>query len=87
MNDRIKWGMIILLLTAGMVASYYYSDMAWALRVTGWIVLGCVLAAIAMQTASGQQFWAFAKDARAELRKVVWPTRPETIQTTAIVVV
>ena len=38
------------------------------------------------ELAKGQAFFALAKEARAEIRKVVWPTRQETTQTTLIVV-
>ena len=71
---------------AGLWANYHYSEIDWALRLAGWIVLGCFIFAIASQTALGRQIWTFAKDARGELRKVFWPTRQETVQTTLIVV-
>jgi len=43
--------------------------------------------AVSMTTIKGRRAWNFVKDARVEVRKVVWPSRPETIQTTFIVVV
>jgi preprotein translocase subunit SecE len=42
---------------------------------------------VALQSAQGQALWRFAQAARVELRKVVWPTREETIQTTIAVLV
>ena len=42
-------------------------------------------AAIALQTAKGRGIWTFFSDAKVEVRKVVWPSRQETIQTTLIV--
>lgn len=84
--DRLKWTLIVVLIAAGIWANYRYAEIDWALRFAGWIVLACVLLAIASQTAGGARMWRFAKDARAELRKVVWPTRQETVQTTLIVV-
>ena len=42
---------------------------------------------IALQTTKGAAFWALVKGSRTEIRKVVWPTRQETVQTTMIVVV
>lgn len=51
------------------------------------IVLVLVAGVVAAQTAKGKAFIAFAKDARTEVRKVVWPTRQETMQTTLIVIV
>jgi preprotein translocase subunit SecE len=52
------------------------------------VVAGAGLAiAIAMQTEKGRQVWGFFQDAQTEVRKVVWPTRDETIQTTLIVII
>jgi preprotein translocase subunit SecE len=49
-------------------------------------VLAVVAGAVALQTTRGQAFFELAKEARIEIRKVVWPTRQETTQTTLIVV-
>jgi preprotein translocase subunit SecE len=51
----------------------------------GLLVVSGGAAAIALQTAPGRALWEFIADARMEVRKVVWPTRQETIQTTLIV--
>jgi preprotein translocase subunit SecE len=83
--DRLKWGLIAVLIVAGIWANQHYSQVDWSLRLVGWILLACLVLVVALQTAIGQRLWGFAKDARIELRKVVWPTRPETIQTTVIV--
>ncbi len=85
--DSLKWIFILLLIVAGIYANEHYSDVAWALRAAGGIVLAAILAPIVLQTAKGQAAWSFIKGSRSELRKVVWPTRQETIQTTMIVVV
>jgi preprotein translocase subunit SecE len=85
--DAVKWVVIALLIAAGVWANYRYSEVEWALRFAGWIVLACVVLAIAYQTNAGRQAWEFSKSARTELRKVVWPTRQETIQTTIVIVV
>ena len=82
----VKWLLILLLFIAGIVANYYYGDVAWALRTAAGIVLAAILVAIASQTAQGKKAWVFIKGSRTELRKVVWPTRQETIQTTLVVV-
>ena len=86
-SNALLWLLVVLLLIGGMVANYYFAEVVWSLRLAGWIVLVCVMAAIALQTVQGQTFWEFAKAARGELRKVSWPTRPETIQTTLVVIV
>lgn len=50
-------------------------------------LLGVAIVAIflALQTTQGKSFWALLKGSRTEIRKVVWPTRQETLQTTMIV--
>jgi len=85
--DWFKWLIVVILVCAGIFANYYYSSVAWAIRAAVGIVLLVILIAIALQTVKGQKAWGFIKGGRAELRKVVWPTRQETVQTTVIVVV
>jgi len=51
------------------------------------LLVGGVAVAVAMQTEAGRRLWQFAGDARSEVRKVVWPTRQETMQTTLVVIV
>jgi preprotein translocase subunit SecE len=75
----------IVLLVGGIVLFYYYANWALVLR---WLVLllgvgGSV--ALAYQTALGKLTWAYLVGSRAELRKVVWPTRQETVQTTLMI--
>lgn len=84
--DWLKWLVVFILLIAGIVVNLYYNSVAWAIRAAIGIVLCVILLAIAYQTAKGRKAWSFIKGARVELRKVVWPTRQETIQTTLIVV-
>jgi preprotein translocase subunit SecE len=86
MADKIKLLVAFLLIAAGVVGFYALQDSAAVLRVLS--VLAGVLAAAGVfwTTASGKQFFAFAKDSVAEAKRVVWPTRKETIQTTAVVI-
>lgn len=79
------WALVVLLLIVGVVANYYFSSVALALRLSGWIVLVCIVVLLVSKTSSGQKLWQFSKEARIELRKVVWPTREETIRTTMMV--
>ena len=51
----------------------------------GLLVVAGVSLAIAYQTAVGQRTWGFVTDAQTEVKKVVWPTRKEALQTTGIV--
>ena len=84
--DLLKWIIVFLLVIGGIVANTYFSDVAWALRTAAGIVVLGVALFVALQTGVGHVFLIFAKGARTELRKVVWPTRQETIQTTLVVV-
>ena len=54
-------------------------------RVLGLLAVAAVAIAVALQTTQGKNFWSLLKGARTEIRKVVWPTRQETTQTTMIV--
>ena len=84
--DLVKWLVVAALVAVGVVGNQYFSDEPVLYRVLGLVVLGAVAAFVAFQTARGQAFAVLLKEARVEIRKVVWPTRQETIQTTLIVV-
>jgi len=83
--DWLKWLIVFLLLGAGLFANYYYSAQPWPLRFLGWLVLLGIMVAIASQTRQGKAAIDFARESRIELRKVFWPTRQETVQTTLFV--
>ena len=85
--DTAKLSAAALLLIAGIYAFYFFAEYSALLRVLGLLVIVGGAAAIALQTQVGNQLWHFVGDARTEVRKVVWPTRQETLQTTFIVVV
>ncbi|HYE34940.1 preprotein translocase subunit SecE [Methylocaldum sp.] len=84
--DTAKLVLAIGLLIAGVVGFYYFSQYLLLYRVLG--VVGLTIASMAMilTTSLGKSFWGFLKEARVEVRKVVWPTRQETVQATLIVV-
>ncbi len=84
-SDWIKWLIAVFLLGAGIVANYYYSNQPWPLRLLGWLFLLGIVAVIVLQTYQGKQALNFARESRMELRKVVWPTYQETVQTTLFV--
>jgi preprotein translocase subunit SecE len=85
--DVAKLALSVLLLILGIYAFYYFAAESTLLRVLGLLVVVGVSAAIAYRTAVGQRLWGFVSDSRMEVRKVVWPTRQETVQTTLIVFV
>lgn len=85
--DTLKWLIVFVLVTAAVVGNSYFADASLLYRVLGIVALALVAALVALQTARGAAFWALVKGSRTEIRKVVWPTRQETVQTTMIVVV
>ena len=66
---------------------YYYEDQSLLVRVVSLLVAAGISIAIMMQAEAGRTAWAFFKDSRTEIRKVVWPTRKETTQSTLLVLV
>ncbi len=85
--DTAKLTIAFLLVLAGAIGFNYYSDQSLLLRVIAMIVVAAVALGIALATARGRRTIGFVKDARTEVRKVVWPTRNETLQTTLIVMI
>jgi preprotein translocase subunit SecE len=86
MADKIKLLVAFLFIVAGVVGFYALQDSAAVLRVLS-VLFGVLLAvAVFWTTTSGKQFFGFAGDSVAEAKRVVWPTRKETIQTTAVVI-
>jgi preprotein translocase SecE subunit len=84
--DLLKWLAVVALVVVGVVGNQYYHASPILYRVLGLLVIAGVAAFIALQTVKGKAFFILAKEARTEIRKVVWPTRQETTQTTLIVV-
>jgi len=84
--DFVKWTAVGTLLLVGIVTNHHFASQSIALRLIGWFILAAIVFFIALQTTQGKNFLSFALEARTELRKVVWPTRQETIQVTLIVV-
>ena len=85
--DGLKWLVVFALVALAVVGNSYYADQSLLYRVLGILALGVVAGLVALQTAKGAAFWELVKGSRTEIRKVVWPTRQETVQTTMIVVV
>ncbi|EPJ86375.1 MULTISPECIES: preprotein translocase subunit SecE [Pseudomonas] len=84
--DMLKWLLVVVLVVVGVVGNQYYSAQPILYRVLVLLVIAAAAAFVGLQTVKGKAFFVLAKEARAEIRKVVWPTRQETTQTTLIVV-
>ena len=85
--DTVKLALAVLILLAGLVGYYYFATSAVLLRAFGVIVAVAAGLGVVFTSFQGQQLWKFIQGARVELRKVVWPTREETIQTTIAVLI
>ncbi len=85
--DTVKLVIALLIVIASIVGYYYFADYSQLFRVLGILGAVGVAVAIAFQTEKGRRVWAFVHDSQIEVRKVVWPTKQETIQTTLIVIV
>ena len=85
MPDVMKWIGAAAVFAAGLIGFYYFAEHSTLLRVIGLLFALGLCVVIAVQTEKGRSVWDFMRDSRTEVRKVVWPTRQETLQTTLIV--
>jgi preprotein translocase subunit SecE len=83
--DKIKLVVAAGLVVAGIAGYYWLAANSILLRLLSVVAGIAAGAVVAWTSAPGQQFLAFAREALAEVKKVVWPTRKETMQTTAAV--
>jgi len=85
--DTVKLVLAFALLAIGVAGFYYYSDQSQLYRVLGLLLVTAVAIGIVLTTNRGQNLWGFLQESRTEVRKMVWPTRTETTQTTLMVFV
>ena len=85
MPDVLKWFAAAVLLFAGLIGFYWFAEHSTLLRVIGLLFAVAASLVVAVQTEKGRSTWEFMRDSRTEVRKVVWPTRKETTQTTLII--
>ena len=85
--DTVKLALAAAILVGGIVGYYNFEEQSLLASVS--VVLASVAIAVAvfMQTDRGRMLWKFIQGARIEIRKVIWPTRTETVQTTLTVFV
>lgn len=87
MIDKIKLALSLLLLALGIAGFYLFEDKAMVIRILA-VLAGIVASvAVAWTTAQGKEALGFVNESIAEAKRVVWPTRQETIQTTFAVMV
>jgi preprotein translocase subunit SecE len=85
--DTVKLSLSLLILVAGIAGFYQFAEVSLLLRVIGLLVVVGLAVWVALQSAQGRSVWSFAVESRTEVRKVVWPSRQETLQTTLVVFV
>lgn len=91
--DRMKWWFVYLVVAGGIFGNWYFrtdgSEFAikplWRALILVGLAVGCAL--LLLTTERGRNLWILLRDARSEIRRVIWPTRQETIQTTWIVLI
>ena len=85
MADKIKIALAALFVIAGLAGFYFFSDSPAIVRVA-MVLFGLAAATFVFWlTAPGKQFYVYSQESIAETKKVVWPTRKETLQTTGVV--
>ncbi|WP_108649127.1 preprotein translocase subunit SecE [Dongshaea marina] len=97
-SDKLKWTLVFVLLVLAIAGNWYMGSNAaldtlplqstglLATRIVGVVVLVVLALLVAWTTTKGKATISFAKESRLEIRKVVWPTRQEAVQTTLIVI-
>ncbi len=85
MSDLVKWSIVGVLALLGGGSHYMFSSLPTTQLTIAWVILGSALLGVMAITSQGKVFVNFAREAQIELKKVVWPTRQEAVQTTFIV--
>jgi preprotein translocase subunit SecE len=87
-RDNMLWAVGLLILLAGVVGFFHFSgEVMTLIRVLGLLAALGIALAVVGQTARGRMMFAFLRETDVERRKVVWPNRQETMQTTLMVLV
>jgi preprotein translocase subunit SecE len=84
--DFAKWVVVAALVALGIYGNSHFSAQPLFYRALALMALALVALFVAYNTEKGAGIWALIQGSVVELRKVVWPTRQETNQTTLIVV-
>jgi preprotein translocase subunit SecE len=83
--DKVWWSLIFIILATAVGANFYFADRSLLIRIIGLLIVIVASAVLALRTTSGQKMWTLWLESVQEVKKVVWPTRQETIQTTLAV--
>lgn len=83
--DVVKQAFSAVLVVAGFIAFYYFSEFPLLYRVLALVAVVAASLGLLLTTDFGRGIWVFMQESRQEVRKVVWPTREETMRTTLLV--
>jgi preprotein translocase subunit SecE len=83
--DRLKLILAVVVLAASVAGFYALAGQAQVLRVLAMLAGVGLALLVGLRSGPGRRLWGFLKDSRTEVRRVVWPTRRETLQTTGVV--
>lgn len=86
--DVVKQGLSLVFVVAGVAGFYYFSDVpgfTLLYRVLALVAIIMIAVGVVLTTDAGRMVLSFALEAKQEVRKVVWPTREETVRTTLLV--
>ncbi len=83
--DVVKQVFSVIFVVAGVAAFYYFSEAPLLYRVLGLVAVALIVVGMMLTTGMGRNVWSFVLESKQEVRKVVWPTRDETLRTTLLV--
>ncbi len=83
--DVVKQVFSVVFVVASVAAFYYFSEAPLLYRVLGLVAVALIVAGMMLTTGVGRNVWGFILESKQEVRKVVWPTRDETLRTTLLV--
>jgi preprotein translocase subunit SecE len=86
MADKIKLGVAFLLVAVGITGFYALHDSPAVVKLASVLAGLAAAAGVAWTTEPGKRFMVFGRESVAEAKRVVWPTRKETMQTTGVVI-
>lgn len=84
--DPLKWLIAILLVGGGLFSFYYFEEVSHLLRIVALLASVGIAVFVASKTETGRSTLDFIHESHLEIRKVVWPTREETLQMTGVVI-
>lgn len=80
--DKLLWGLAFVIIAAGIGGNYYFIQYSLLMRTVAMLICAGLAAGLASRTVLGQKIWLLWLEAVQEVRKIHWPTRQETVQTT-----